>query len=153
MKAARLIVFALSFVLLSQLVCLAAVPAVVASHGTVERDDQGIAHITAGNEYDLFYLNGWVHAQDRLFQMDMGRRTASGTLAELLGPASLGGDTLFRQLGLRRAAQLSLQALSPRAQVALQAYADGVNAWVAANPLPPEYTALHITHLCAVVCA
>jgi len=144
MKAARLIVCALFLVLSSELVCFASGPQ-SGSHGTVFRDDQGIAHITADTEYDLFYLNGWVHAEDRLFQMDMGRRTASGTLAELLGPGSLGGDSLFRQLGLRRAAARSLQALSPRAQAALQAYADGVNAYVAANPLPPEYATLHLS--------
>jgi penicillin G amidase len=112
---------------------------------TVTRDEQGIAHISASDEYDLFFTNGWIHAQDRLFQMDVSRRTASGNLAELLGPSSLSGDILFRQLGLRRAAERSLAALSSRSQAALQAYADGVNAYVQSNPLPSEYAALHLT--------
>src|SRR2546430_12152561 len=106
---------------------------------TLDRDQQGIAHISADNEHDLFFLQGFVHAQDRLFQMDVTRRTGSGTLAELLGPSSLTGDVLFRQLGLRRAAERSLPILSDRARATLQAYADGVNAYVASNPLPPEY--------------
>ena len=54
----------------------------------ITRDTSGIAHIRAGNEHDLFFLQGYVHAQDRLFQMDTARRQASGTLAELLGPAA-----------------------------------------------------------------
>src|SRR5215472_17376718 len=63
---------------------------------TVDRDQQDIAHIRADNEHDLFFLQGFVHAQDRLFQMDVTRRTASGTLAELLGPAALSGDVQLR---------------------------------------------------------
>src|SRR6266568_6809622 len=58
----------------------------------VARDDKGIAHIHAQNEHDLFFLQGYVHAQDRLFQMDMNRRIASGTLAELVGEAALAQD-------------------------------------------------------------
>ena len=53
----------------------------------ITRDSDGIAHIRAQNEHDLFFLQGYVHAEDRLFQMDVSRREASGTLAELLGPA------------------------------------------------------------------
>ena len=112
---------------------------------TLDRDQQGIAHISADNEHDLFFLQGFVHAQDRLFQMDVTRRTGSGTLAELLGPSSLTGDVLFRQLGLRRAAERSLPILSDRARATLQAYADGVNAYVASNPLPPEYRSLELS--------
>src|SRR5215472_908542 len=112
---------------------------------TVDRDQWDIAHIRADNEHDLFFLQGFVHAQDRLFQMDVTRRTASGTLAELLGSSSIISDVLFRQLGLRRAAERSLPVLSDRAQAALQAYADGVNAYVAANPLPAEYKSLELS--------
>jgi penicillin amidase len=113
--------------------------------GQITRDGNGIAHIRAFTDYDAVFLNGWVHAQDRLFQMDENRRTASGTLAELLGPASLGSDVQLRTLGLRRAAQLSQLEYSPRVTELLGAYAAGVNAWVAANPLPPEYAAVEIT--------
>ena len=111
----------------------------------VDRDTNGIAHIRAGSRHDLFFLQGWVHAQDRLFQMDVRRRQADGTLAELLGPAALPTDVQLRTIGLHRAAARSLPALSADARAVLAAYADGVNAWVAGNPLPPEYGALSLT--------
>ncbi|MGZ8710791.1 MAG: penicillin acylase family protein, partial [Thermoanaerobaculia bacterium] len=113
--------------------------------GQITRDANGVAHIRAFTDYDAVFLNGWVHAQDRLFMMDENRRTASGTLAELLGLPALGSDVQLRTLGLRRAAQLSQLEYSPRVGELLAAYAAGVNAWVAANPLPAEYAALEIT--------
>jgi len=78
----------------------------------ISRDSYGIAHIKAGNDHDLFFMQGWVHAQDRLFQMDYNRRQASGTLAELLGPAALAADVELRTIGIRRAAQRSLDVIS-----------------------------------------
>src|SRR5438445_5421159 len=116
-------------------------------HGAAEivRDQWGIAHLRAGDEHDLFLLQGWVHAEDRLFQMDVSRRRASGTLAELLGSAALPGDVQLRTFGLRRAAARSLPLVSARARAAIEAYADGVNAFVASHPLPPEYAALRLT--------
>ncbi|HEY6005268.1 MAG TPA: penicillin acylase family protein, partial [Anaeromyxobacter sp.] len=126
----------------------AAVPEVVAglrADASIVRDRNGIAHVRAANEHDLFFLNGWVHAQDRLFQMDVSRRRASGTLAELFGPAALGSDVQLRTIGLRRAAERSLAALSTRARAGLEAYAAGVNAFVAGHALPPEYSALELT--------
>jgi penicillin amidase len=111
----------------------------------VVRDADGIAHVLAGNRHDLFFLQGTVHAQDRQFQMDVRRRQADGTLAELLGPAALPSDVQLRTIGLQRAAARSLPALSDDAREVLQAYADGVNAWVADHPLPPEYAALELT--------
>src|SRR6266571_272051 len=71
-------------------------------------DDEGISHVRASNEHDLYFMQGWVHARDRLFQMDYNRRLASGTLAEVLGTAALTSDVQLRTLGLRRAAQSSL---------------------------------------------
>ena len=112
---------------------------------SVDRDANEIAHVRAGSRHDLFFLQGWVHAQDRLFQMDVRRRQADGTLAELLGPAALPTDVQLRTIGLHRAAARSLPALSADARAVLAAYADGVNAWVAGNPLPPEYGALSLT--------
>jgi penicillin amidase len=114
---------------------------------SVDRDANGIAHIRAGTRHDLFFLQGWVHAQDRLFQMDVRRRQADGTLAELLGPAALGTDVQLRTIGLHRAAARSLPALSDDAKAVLAAYADGVNAWAAGHPLPPEYAALSLTRV------
>ena len=115
------------------------------SAGQITRDANGIAYISALTDYDAVFLNGWVHAEDRLFQMDENRRTASGTLAELLGPAALSSDVQLRTLGVRRAAQLSQLESSPRLNELMEAYAAGVNAWVASHQLPPEYAAVEIT--------
>jgi penicillin amidase len=111
----------------------------------VIRDVDGIAHLSAVDEHDLYLAQGWIHAADRLFQMDLQRRQPSGTLAELFGAPALGSDVQLRTLGLRRAAEASLPALAPATRAALEAYAAGVNAWVAAHPLPPEYGLLEIT--------
>ena len=113
--------------------------------GTVTRDSRGIPHITGFTEWDAHFLTGYVQAQDRLFQMDYYRRQASGTLAELLGPAALSSDVQLRALGLRRTASSALNIVSAEARAALEAYALGVNAWALSHPLPPEYAALEIT--------
>src|SRR5229473_3802892 len=113
----------------------------------IVRDRSDIAHVRANDEHDLFLLQGWVHAEDRLFQMDVSRHRASGTLAELLGPAALPGDVQLRTFGLRRAAERSLPLISARARAAIEAYAEGVNAFVASHPLPPEYAALRLTRV------
>ncbi len=112
---------------------------------SVVRDVEGVAHIRATNQHDLFFLQGWVHADDRLFQMDVTRRQGSGTLAELLGGGALPGDVQMRTIGLRRAAERGLPAQSPEVRASLQAYADGVNAFAARNPLPEQYAALQLT--------
>ncbi len=111
------------------------------------RDTDGITHIRARNETDAFVMQGWVHARDRLFQMDVDRRAASGTLAELVGPGALAQDVQLRTLGLRRASERSLAVLLPDTRAALEAYARGVNAYVSTHPLPPEYGALEITRI------
>jgi penicillin G amidase len=111
----------------------------------VWRDSSGIAHIRATNEHDLFFLQGYVHAQDRLFQMDVARRQASGRLAELLGPAAIESDVNTRTLGIRRAAVESVPLLSARTRAALGAYTRGLNLYAQMHPLPPEYGALEVT--------
>jgi penicillin G amidase len=109
------------------------------------QDRNGITHVKAGTLHDLFFLQGWVHARDRLFQMDVSRRQASGTLAELLGKAALQGDVQARAIGLRRAAERTWAAAPPDLRATLTAYADGVNAYVDDHPLPAEYGVLHLT--------
>ncbi len=109
------------------------------------QDRNGVTHIQAASLHDLFFLQGWVHARDRLFQMDVTRRQASGTLAELLGKAALPSDVQARTIGLRRAAERSWAAAPPDLRATLTAYADGVNAYVTSHPLPPEYAALGLT--------
>jgi penicillin G amidase len=109
------------------------------------RDDDGVAHIKATNPHDLFFLQGWAHADDRLFQMDVLRRRGSGTLAELLGSSALPSDVQLRTFGLRRTAERSLSVLSTETQQELRAYADGVNAWTARNKLPSQYATVQVT--------
>jgi penicillin amidase len=114
------------------------------SAARVARDANGIAHIFAANDHDVAFLHGWVHAEDRLFQMDLARRQASGTEAELIGESALPSDVEVRTIGLRRAAERSLEVASPEGMETLEAYADGVNAWVGSHPLPSEYAQLSL---------
>ncbi len=114
--------------------------------GRILRDVDGMPHIYAFDEHDAVFLQGWVTAQDRLFQIDVVRRQSSGTLAELLGSGALSSDVELRTVGLRRAAERSLARYSPEMRTALQAFADGVNAWVQhSGTLPAQYAALEIT--------
>ncbi len=108
-------------------------------------DTNGVRHFFAESDLDLARAQGFVHARDRLFQMDVTRRAVSGDLAELVGGSVLASDIQNRTIGLRRAAERSLAALSPGELALLQAYADGVNAFRAAGPLPVEYGALELT--------
>ncbi len=78
----------------------------------VLRDSYGVAHIYADNADDLFEAQGYVHAQDRFFEMDVRRHITSGRLSELFGPSQVGTDTFIRTLGWRRVAQQELQLLS-----------------------------------------
>ncbi|MDX6720703.1 MAG: penicillin amidase [Solirubrobacteraceae bacterium] len=119
-------------------------------HGArVVRDHLGIPHVYARSQHDAFFLNGYLHAQDRFFEMDDSRRQASGTQAELLGPgtddAVLSSDVVVRMLGLRRAAERSAAAYPGWVMADLRAYAEGVNQWLARNPLPSEYAELELT--------
>ncbi|MBW2386366.1 MAG: penicillin acylase family protein [Deltaproteobacteria bacterium] len=108
-------------------------------------DRDGVPHIRAENDLDLTRVEGYVHARDRFFQMDATRREVSGDLAELLGDSRLGSDIQNRTIGLRRAAERSAALLSADEAAAMQAYADGVNAWLAEGDLPPEYALLELT--------
>ncbi|TYS69462.1 penicillin acylase family protein [Sutcliffiella horikoshii] len=110
----------------------------------VYRDEAGTPHIEAKNQHDLFFAQGYVTAQDRIFQMDLSRRQASGMLSEVVGKQALDRDKFFRTLGLRRAAEKSLDLYSDEARKALESYAEGVNQYIkqakAANTLPIEFT-------------
>ena len=101
-------------------------------------DSDGITHVDASSLHDVFFLNGWVHARDRLFQMDVNRRAPSGTLAELLGKAALPSDVQARSIGLRRAAQRTWATAPADLEATLDAYADGVNALQRVIRCPPS---------------
>lgn len=110
----------------------------------VLRDRHGIPHIYAEAEWDAYFALGFVHAQDRLFQMDFARRIGQGRLSELLGPIGLSADEFIRTLDLRGASERAFVHLPPATRAVLEAYATGVNAFLAwnAKPLPPEFTLL-----------
>ncbi|WP_408008721.1 penicillin acylase family protein [Pseudalkalibacillus sp. A8] len=113
---------------------------------SVHRDQAGVPHLEAANLKDLYFAQGYVTAQDRLFQMDLSRRLASGRLSEVVGKATVDRDRFFRTLGLRRAAESSLDAYSSEARNVLDWYAAGVNAFISEatkkNTLPPEFILL-----------
>jgi penicillin amidase len=107
-------------------------------------DADGIPRIRAANLTDAAAALGFLHARDRLFQMEMMRRNASGRLSEVAGRATLRVDRLMRVLGLRRAAEAELQGLDPATRAVLDAYSRGVNAYIAAHGrfTSPEFLAL-----------
>lgn len=94
------------------------------------RNNNNVPHIFAGTEADAFYALGFVHAQDRLWQMTMFRRTAQGRLSEIFGQRTVKIDELLRRLDLYTLAKSSVKAQDDRTKAALAAYAAGVNAWI-----------------------
>jgi penicillin amidase len=112
----------------------------------VIRDRHAVPHIRAASRNDVAFGLGYAHAQDRLWQMEVNRRIAAGRLAEIFGPAALNTDRFLRTLGIRRKAAAAFTALKPETQTYLQAYADGVNAFLTTRRgfLPPEFLAFDI---------
>ncbi|GAA3445463.1 penicillin acylase family protein [Planomonospora venezuelensis] len=98
---------------------------------TVHRDAQGIPQIYADTSADLLRAQGYVHAQDRFWEMDFRRKTTAGRLSELFGSSTLDIDKVVRTLGWRRTAEAELPLLRPETRRALEDYAAGVNAWMA----------------------
>ena len=110
----------------------------------IVRDRHAIPHIYAASDGDAAFALGVTHAQDRLWQMEMFRRVVQGRLAEIFGAAALPADRLVRTLDLHGRAARSLDVLAPEVREAIEAYAAGVNAYLAAmdRPLPPEFQLL-----------
>ena len=100
--------------------------------GKVEviRDKMGVPHIYASSGHDLYFAQGFVHAQERFWQMDFWRHLGSGTLAEMFGKGQIRTDAFLRTLGWARVAKAEWEDLSPGGKAGLQAYVDGVNAWL-----------------------
>ncbi|NWC11536.1 penicillin acylase family protein [Pseudomonas agarici] len=117
-------------------------------HGpvTVRYDERGVPHIRAENETDLYCALGYVHAQDRLFQMEIIRRLARGELSEVLGPKTLETDKLLRSLRIRDRADRYVAELDKQSPAwnALQAYLDGINQYQASHARPLEFDVLGI---------
>jgi acyl-homoserine lactone acylase PvdQ len=112
--------------------------------GPVEilRDRWGIPHIYTQNENDLMFAQGFVHAQDRLWQMDFQRRLVAGRLSEVLGEVALPLDRWMRILYMRRAAEKELSLIPTEMSRLMDAYVAGVNAWIGLGRLPVEFTLL-----------
>lgn len=113
---------------------------------TVTRDEKGVPHIFAKTDADLYRAQGYVQAQDRLFQMDLARRQASGRLSEIIGEATINTDKHFRTFSLRDAAEKSLAAYDDESKQVLEWYAEGVNAFITqakeSNTLSYEFALL-----------
>jgi penicillin amidase len=110
----------------------------------IVRDKEGVPHIRAATERDGWYAMGYVHAQDRLWQLEFQRRVAAGRLAEFLGERAYDNDRLMRTLGIRDLSIRIAGKLDAKTRESLQAYADGVNAVMAGSKLPPEFTVFRI---------
>ncbi len=108
----------------------------------VIRDHWGIPHIYAQNETDLMFAQGFVHAQDRLWQMDFQRRLVAGRLAEVLGEVVLPVDRWMRILGMRRAAERDERLIPDDTRVLIDAYTAGVNAWIDRKHASLEFSLL-----------
>ena len=112
---------------------------------TVRRDERGIPYIEAKNDEDLYFAQGYVTASDRLWQMDLLRRNERGELAEVLGNTVLEQDKQHRTLGFAQEVEIEFVRASPGARTVLEAYANGVNAYIASldlKTLPPEFQIL-----------
>jgi penicillin G amidase len=113
----------------------------------IVRDSNAVPHIFANNENDAYFALGFVHAQDRLWQMEMNRRVAAGRLSEIFGAATLDTDRFLRTLGVYRVAEATLSKYDAGTRASLDAYAAGVNAFLTtrSGPLPVEFIILGVT--------
>lgn len=108
----------------------------------VLRDTWGVPHIYAQSTHDLFFAQGYVHAQDRLFQMDVNRRVGSGRISEVVGPLGLTTDRIARYFGWRKAMQAQVDGADAHVRDVMEAYSAGVSAYIESQPLPPEFALL-----------
>ena len=112
----------------------------------IVRDRHGIPHIYGKSENDAWTGLGFAHAQDRLWQMEMNRRVGAGRLSEILGEKTIGTDKFLRTLSVYHFAERTVAKMDPEARAAIEAYAAGVNAFIATHdgPLPPEFLVLGV---------
>ncbi len=110
----------------------------------IVRDEWGTVHIYAENEHDLFFAQGFATAQDRMFQMEVFRRSPSGRMAEIVGEQAVFIDTFNRNMLMRETAELIWEEMDEDSKIILQAYTDGINAYLEEhkNALPIEYKIL-----------
>jgi len=110
----------------------------------ITRDRRGVPHIKAQSEEDAYFALGYVHAQDRLWQMEAIRRVGSGRLSEVVGERGLGSDRFMRMLGINKLVEAQYNLLDEPVRRSLDAYSAGINAWMESHSgaLPPEFLAL-----------
>lgn len=116
----------------------------ITSEVKIIKDNWGVPHIFAQNEKDLFFACGYIHAQERMWQMDFHRRVGFGRLSEIFGERTLEKDKFIRNLSLKKAVSREYEKLSPGMKKLLIAYADGVNFWMGTRRgnWPPEFLIL-----------
>ena len=113
---------------------------------TIETDAHGVPTIRAASEGDALFGLGYVHARDRLWQMEFQRRVGAGRLAEILGKRLVATDRFLRTIGFRRAAAEAFKRLAPDARALLDAYVAGINQYLAGSPaLPVEFRLLRVS--------
>lgn len=117
----------------------------ISSRINIYKTELGVSHIFAENESDMYFTLGYMHAQDRLWQMDLIRRVAEGRLSEILGEDALDYDILFRTIGINKIAFKLYPQLSLKSKSILDSYCKGVNTFIAANSsqLPLEFDILN----------
>lgn len=119
------------------------IKAAVSAPVEITFDGRGVPQIWAKTDGDALFALGWLHASERLFQMELVRRLSRGELSEIFGKAAYETDAFQRRIGFARNA--TADEMSPEARAAVQRYVDGVNAWIAqASPLPPELVILRL---------
>src|SRR5688500_6206002 len=118
----------------------------VRSDVEVWHDSAGVPHVWAQNEEDMLFAQGYLHAQERLWQMELFRRVGEGRLSEVLGESMIDTDRFLRTLGIWNAAAANERQLDERQHKLLDAYVAGVNHWIDSNKglLPPEFMTLRI---------
>lgn len=109
-------------------------------------DSAGVAHVWAQSDEDLYFAQGYAHAQERLWQLELFRRVAEGRLSEIFGESMIDTDKFLRTIGIWQAAEFNETRLSPAVRAGMDAYTAGVNHWIQTHdgPLPPEFVALRI---------
>jgi penicillin amidase len=117
---------------------------------TVFRDDRGIPHIYAANEYDLYFSTGYIMAQERLWQMDLIRRATTGRLSEIFGESMVQTDLFLRSLDMTAKSKMILNGADSAIIECMKAYTDGVNANISSegknSRLNSEFSATSLTH-------
>lgn len=107
----------------------------------IERENSGVIHISGTYLSDVFYAQGFVHAQERLWDMELMRKVGTGTLSEVLGRDAIGTDKFSRTIGFYASAERDFQQASPRVKAIIESFCAGVNAFILfRDKLPPEYT-------------